>query len=112
MRRAVQVMPDNSELLAYLAYAYAGGGRPKEARAIVARLKDAPSRARNALYIGLAHAALGESDSAFHWLGQTEPNIRFPIFGAADPRLASLRSDPRYPEWLKTMSLPLNQPAR
>lgn len=105
MRRAVQAMPDNPELLAYLAYVYAEGGRPKEARAIVARLKDAPGSARNALYIGMAHAALGETDSAFYWMGKTEGNVRFPIFGTADPRLASLRSDPRYAEWLKKMGL-------
>jgi hypothetical protein len=72
---------------------------------MVARLKDAPSSARNALHIGVAYAGLGESDSAFHWLSRMERNVRFSIFGANDPRLVSLRSDPRYPALLKQLGL-------
>jgi hypothetical protein len=42
---------------------------------------------------------------AFHWLGKAEWNARFSIFAPDDPRLVSLRSDPRYPGLLDLMGL-------
>ena len=52
-------------------------------------------------------AALGEKDSAFHWLQRSsqDPNGDFLVWIKNDPFLDTLRGDPRFKELLKKMNL-------
>ena len=62
--------------------------------------------------LALAHAARGEADSAFAWLGQIHYGPSgFPSHMAGirwDPRLESLRGDPRYRTLVERLERELN----
>jgi TolB-like protein/Tfp pilus assembly protein PilF len=105
LRRVLERVPDNPEVLSNLAYVFARAGRPKEARAFLVRLNSGVDDRRSPIYVGLAYAALGQTDSAFYWLEWSDWKFRSPIFSSDDPRIASLRGDPRFPALLKQMGL-------
>jgi eukaryotic-like serine/threonine-protein kinase len=87
-----------------LARVYAASGRTAEARETLAQMHAAFEESYAEPYgFGLVYAALGQADEAFHWLERAARD-RTGIFGAwvnADPRLDSLRSDPRMRDLLR-----------
>ncbi|HET9742891.1 MAG TPA: protein kinase [Terriglobales bacterium] len=90
-----------------LAYAYARSGHAEEARQILASALEAGKHSYvPALWIARVYAALGEKDAAFSWLERayTERSPQME-FIAVDPRLDSLRSDPRFNVLLRKMKL-------
>jgi len=90
-------------------YAYAALGQREEAAAILREL-DAQSRHRFVAAYDFAaiHAGLGETDRALGWLDKSltrhDPET---MILPADPRLDSLRGDPRFHALLRRMGLPL-----
>ena len=92
-----------------MGYGYAALGRGREA-AIVLRELEEQSRRRSVPPYDLAviHAGLGQTDDALLWLDKSlathDPeSMILPI----DPRLDSLRGDPRFVALLRLMGLPL-----
>jgi len=60
----------------------------------------------NEYAIALIYAALGERDRALELLARARDNRRFEIlYLNVDPRLESLRSDPRFTELLRSLHL-------
>jgi len=96
LRKALEVVPGDAEVLANLATACALSGRRDEAREILRRMTTPATGERSPFHIALVHAVLGDRDAALQWLDRVHWNSRA-LFGAlSDPRLASLRSDPRF----------------
>jgi serine/threonine-protein kinase len=105
LRKALEVVPGNPQLLADLGYIYARAGQREPAMAILAKLKRTRDSTRIAGYVGMLYGALGERDSAFHWLEKAAWDIRSSIFIPSDLRLAPLRSDTRYLQLMRKLGL-------
>jgi TolB-like protein/lipoprotein NlpI len=96
-RRAYE-LTDNPIYLASLAHAQAMGGADGEAKQILAQLAQLTTeRHVSAYHVATVHAALGDADESFRWLDKAFAE-RSPWIGymRVDPRLAPLRSDPRF----------------
>lgn len=93
--RALEVVPSHPRPRIDLAYAYAVAGEPDSARAAFARADTA--HAHYAVYRALLHAVLGERDAAFAWFERVgEWPLPSLVTLNCEPRLASLRADPRF----------------
>ena len=96
-REAVERAPERPDLLADFAFVLARAGQTDSARAVLRRSKLRPFEPFN---VGRAHVALGEADSAFVWLEQS--NWRWPHRAfRADPALDPLRDDPRFQQLIR-----------
>ncbi len=107
LNRAIPTRPDPGNLLATLAYVYMRQGKPGEARAVLRQAASDPRVTGGARRVALArlYATLGERDSAFAYLYQADWTTETVHGLRGDERLASLRSDPRYPALLRTLGL-------
>jgi serine/threonine-protein kinase len=92
LAKAVELAPRWSFALANMAYVLARSGRASEAREYLRRAKMEP---QGTFYIGRAHVALGEADSAFVWLERSQWRWAHRAV-RADPALDPVRSDPRF----------------
>jgi TolB-like protein/DNA-binding SARP family transcriptional activator/Flp pilus assembly protein TadD len=88
-----------------LVYAYRGAGRHMEAEAALAELRAEPQDARSQMNIALSYAVFGETGTAFPLLAQATWDVPSLIELRADPLLAQLRSDQRYPGLLRAKGL-------
>jgi serine/threonine-protein kinase len=83
---------------ASLGHAYGAAGKKREARAVLdALMEQAKQRYVPSYYFALTHAGLGEKDRAFEWLEKAcAERSTLLAYLKMDPRLAGLRSDPRF----------------
>jgi eukaryotic-like serine/threonine-protein kinase len=81
-----------------LGHAYAIAGRPARARGVLAAMREASSRSYvPAYWFAVVHAGLGERDEALRDLERAyEERSTVLAYVLIDPRLASLRDDPRF----------------
>jgi TolB-like protein len=81
-----------------LGHTYAVAGKPAKARAILAELQKATTeRYVPAYWFALVHAGLGERDQALRYLERAfEERSTILAYLLIDPRLASMRSEPRF----------------
>jgi len=107
LEKAASLSGGGARFLSSLAYAYGVTGREEQAREILAKLTEM-SKQR---YVGssdfaLVNAGLGERDQAIYWLERAcdERDAHVP-FLHVDPRLASLRTDPRFEALVKRVGL-------
>jgi serine/threonine protein kinase/tetratricopeptide (TPR) repeat protein len=84
------------------AHVLASCGHPEEARAMLRDLIERRSQQWVTAYeIAAIHARLGEHDGAFSWLARAEDEHSVGLtYLRVDPRLDSLRADPRFSELL------------
>ena len=105
VERALEVVPSHPRPLFDLAYAYVAAGEPNTARAVFARADTA--HAHYAVYRALLHGILGEPDEAFAWLDRLQdwplPSL---VSLNCEPRLATLRADPRFKAVRRRLNLP------
>jgi DNA-binding winged helix-turn-helix (wHTH) protein/TolB-like protein/Flp pilus assembly protein TadD len=88
------------------AYACAVAGREAEARKLLAPLLKAAGDDPVVYYnIALVWAALGERDKAFEWLGRGGVNSTVRVMLKYDSQLDPLRSDERFPAFLRRHGL-------
>jgi TolB-like protein/DNA-binding winged helix-turn-helix (wHTH) protein/Tfp pilus assembly protein PilF len=86
---------------------YARMGKRKEARQILDSLRRSDG---DAFLIAGLHAALGDKDEAFRLLFKnTEVRDGLGVYVKVDPPLDPLHSDPRWPELLRRMKLPMDR---
>jgi serine/threonine protein kinase/tetratricopeptide (TPR) repeat protein len=102
-RLAVEITGRQSLPLYAYGYTLAIVGKTDEARKILKELKE---RKRQQyvppVFFVLIHTALGERDKAFRWIGQCAAERDFwTVWLPIDPRLDSLRDDPRYADAVK-----------
>ncbi len=81
-----------------LGHVYGMAGRSVEARDVLRALHDAEAHSYvSAYYFALVHAGLGERDQALRYLERSyEERSTVLAYLSIDPRLASLRNDPRF----------------
>jgi tetratricopeptide (TPR) repeat protein len=96
------------EMIAALGHAFAVAGRRSEALKIIEQLQELINRQSyvSPYSIALIHTGLEERDQAFEWLDRAyrERDESF-IHLKVDPRLDTLRSDPRLTERLRLINL-------
>jgi tetratricopeptide (TPR) repeat protein len=92
--------------LMYLGHAYAVAGQRQEAEKVLNELK-ALSRQRFVPpeYLGVIYAGFPDKDRAFEWFEKAYQERSMHAWLLPDPRLDSLRSDPRFANLLHRMNL-------
>jgi TolB-like protein/Flp pilus assembly protein TadD len=109
LKKAVRLMP-NSALPRYeLCYALVANGRPDEARTVLGEITDMATRGYvKSYFIAMAYAAVGELDTAFRWfdkaVAERDPWL---VWFGTDPKLETLRRDPRFIRLFKLTNNPL-----
>jgi TolB-like protein/DNA-binding winged helix-turn-helix (wHTH) protein/Flp pilus assembly protein TadD len=105
IQQAMRLSSGNPEFEAELAHVYAAEGKAAIARQHLATL-ERRSRYASPYSLAVVHAALGDRDGAFAWLGRGfEARPQEMIYVKVDPRLENLHSDPRFAELLRRMAL-------
>jgi len=104
LQKAVDLSNGRVEMKAALAHVYALSGKKNEAQKIIDELSALGQEATSRSYhIAVIYAALGEKDQAFTWLQKAyqERDIFMGVRLKTDPKLDSLRSDPRFQDLLR-----------
>jgi tetratricopeptide (TPR) repeat protein len=107
-QKAVDMSGGDEGPTAALAYAYAKQGRRPEAEKILSDLQHRP-KAVSPLSLAAINAGLGRNDAALELLGQAIQQRDLGLVWSlpADPRMDSLRSDPRFQAFLRRVGVPL-----
>ena len=98
-----KVIEAESEAAASLGFAYARGGKPPEARAILVRLDELSKRRYvSPLYFAIVFAGLQENDRAIEYLNKAF-DARHPglVLIRIEPMFDGLRSDERFKQLIK-----------
>lgn len=109
LRSIVEFTKGDPFFVSFLVWAYDKGGRRTEAVRLLeeakVRSQDRPVRAES---MGMLYAAVGDKDYAFEWLQRAVQarDLTFLLNGRCDPRLESLRGDPRFAELVRRIGLP------
>jgi serine/threonine-protein kinase len=111
LEQAARASPDYPGVLGALAYVNAHAGRTDAADSIVASLRARATNDRGRANLAFAYAALGKRDPAFALLKPDEWDVPVTIGLRADPLLASLRSDARYPALVSAIVRPTSSTA-
>jgi serine/threonine-protein kinase len=106
-RKAGETSPQNSLVLAPMAAALAHSGRRAEALAVLQQLDEISRRRYVSAYeVDIIHLALGDKKRAFEWLEkayiQRADDL---IYLNVEPRLETLRSDPRFSDLVRRVGL-------
>jgi TolB-like protein/Tfp pilus assembly protein PilF len=98
---------DSPRYLASLAHAYAVAGRRKQALGLLRELKRLARRRYVSSYaFALLFVGLGDKEEAFVWLAKARQECSSAMpFVRVEPRLASLRADPRFQDLLLRIGL-------
>lgn len=105
LEKARAQAPGFPGVTAGLVYAYRRAGRQSDAASALSELRRKPEGGRARVNIALSYAVLGETDTAFRLLQGVDWDVPSLIDLRADPLLARLRSDPRYPGLLLAKGL-------
>jgi tetratricopeptide (TPR) repeat protein len=94
--------------MASLGHVYAMQGKREEARRLIDRLREEGKKSYVSSYhAAVIYAGLGEKDKAFEKLNEAaDERSTLLVYLRKDPRLGSLRSDPRFQVLLKRVGLP------
>jgi TolB-like protein/Flp pilus assembly protein TadD len=107
LEKAVSLSDRSARCLSSLGYAYSITGHLDRAREILAELEGMAKRGYVASSdFAIVHAGLGERDQAIDWLERAyeERDSHLPFLNV-DPRLRSLRPEPRFEVLLKRLGL-------
>jgi len=100
LRRAEDLSDGNALPIAGMAHAHAQAGSSWDARRILQKLQRERTTYVSSWALALIYAGLGESEQALVLLGQsiTDRSPQLALFLSHEPRLDSLRSEPRFRE--------------
>ena len=97
---------DNLAILAALGHAYALSGNKGEAEKIINQLKRLSKRYVAPWHIATIYLGLQKKDEAFQWLERAyQGRDEWLLYLKIDPRLDSLRSDPRFVDLMRRLGL-------
>jgi len=107
LRKAKELLKDNEAVAADLGHVYAVSGRKDEARKVIDELKELSKRKYVSSYhVALIYLGLGEKDQAFEWLDNAyRERSDLLVYLRVEPRLDSLRSDPRFVDLVRRVGL-------
>jgi predicted Zn-dependent protease len=107
-RKAYALMPDSPELKAQLAQALALSGKRTEALRLLEEVKhSAPEEYVSPFDVAMIYSGLGEKDKAIDWLEKALAERSYQMSSIkVEPRLDSLRSEPRFEKILESMNFP------
>ena len=107
-RKAADLSGGSPVYLAALGHAYALGGKKAEAMKVRDDLEERSKlRYVPPYWMATLYAGLGEREQAFRWLGKAyEERSGGLIWLGVDPRLDSLRTDPRFQGLVRRVGLP------
>jgi Flp pilus assembly protein TadD len=96
--QAKKLTEDNPVILAMLGHAYAVSGKKEEAAKLLEELQELSKRKYVSSYdVAMIYVGLGDNDQAFERLEQAyKEQAAWLIYLTVDPRLDSLRADPRF----------------
>jgi len=106
-KTAASYSEDAPVIAASIGHVYGVSGRSVEARRVLNELKGGAMRCcPSAFDVAIVHIGLGENDLALDWLNKAfKERSLWMIFAKVDPRLDSLRSDPRFANLMRQMRL-------
>jgi tetratricopeptide (TPR) repeat protein len=106
-QQAIELSDGRPSYLANLGHAYALAGGVSESEELLDRLKAQSAREYVSSYdIAEVYVGLGRKDEAFEWLQKAyEERARALVLLQAEPKLDSLRADPRFHELLRQVGL-------
>jgi serine/threonine-protein kinase len=109
MRDARDLRPELPFVAAGLAQALARNGEQRESRGLLGELLAREELGYVSAYdVALVYAALGENDRALEWLGNAQADRSvFLVHLRWDARVGLLREDPRFPQMVQRMGLPV-----
>ena len=101
-------MKPDPNFMASLGHVYAAQGKREDARRLIDQLRDESKKGYVSPYhAAVIYAGLGEKDKAFEMLNRAaQERSTMLVYLRKDPRLASLRSDPRFQALLNRVGLP------
>lgn len=102
--RNIKSVESNAAYLSWLGYVHGIAGRKDEALAVANQLRDLSSRTYvSPLWMTVLYTGLGERELAFQWLERTfgERALGGAISLKVNPIFDSLRSDPRFTDFLR-----------
>jgi serine/threonine protein kinase/tetratricopeptide (TPR) repeat protein len=107
--KATAVSDRSMVMLSALGHAYGLAGRKGEAQRVLTELKELSDRRHFGAYeIAAIYVSLGEKDQAFAWLDRAfQERSSWLTYLKREPRLDSLRGDPRFRELMQRVGLPL-----
>jgi tetratricopeptide (TPR) repeat protein len=113
LRRAEELSEGNALPVAGLAHAHAQAGNSWDARRILQKLQRERTTYVSDWALALSYAGLGESEQALVLLAQsiTDRSPQLALFLSHEPRLDSLRSEPRFREMEQNLYRPVANPA-
>jgi tetratricopeptide (TPR) repeat protein len=113
LRLAEELSQGNALPVAGLAHAHAQAGSPWDARRIVQKLEQERTVYVSPWALALVYAGLGEREQALELLAQsiTGRSPQPALFLSSEPRLDSLRSEPRFREMERDLYRPAAIPA-
>ncbi len=106
-QKAVTLSKNSTYTVTSLAHAFAVSGDKLKAKELLNQLKElSKERYVSAYEIAEIYVGLGEKNLAFDWLQKAiDERSRALVFLKVEPRLDSIRSDPRFNALLKKMNL-------
>jgi serine/threonine protein kinase/TolB-like protein/Tfp pilus assembly protein PilF len=108
MAKARDLLPGNLAVQSDIGHVYAVSGNKPEAEKVIARLKEESAHHYVNLYeLALIYVGLRQGDQAFKWLdGAFREHSDQMIYLKVDPRLDSVRSDPRFMDLVRRVGIP------
>lgn len=98
---------DNPAILGALGHVYAVAGNKGGAETVIKELKGLSERYVAPYHIAIIYAGIQKKDEAFHWLEEAyQSRDEWLLYLKIDPRLDSLRSDPRFSNLLARAGFP------
>jgi len=103
LKRSCDLWPDNGMPRYMLCHALAANGQLDDARKVLDSMLEYESQNYfKPYYIAMAYVAVGDHDKAFEWFERSvEGRNEFLIWFGTEPKLESLRADPRWLSILK-----------
>ncbi len=107
-RKAYTLMPDSPELKAQLAHALALSGNRREALQLLEEVRGSSQQEYVSPFdVAMIHLGLGEKEKAIDWLEKALAEHSYQMSSIkVEPRLDSLRSEPRFEKIMEAMKFP------
>src|SRR5437870_9605824 len=108
MRKAKELLKDSMATEADTGYVYAVSGKKDQALKVIDELKELSKRRYVSSYhVAMIYLGLKEKDQAFEWLENAyRERSDLLVYLKVEPRLDSLRSDPRFTDLVRRVGLP------